>query len=847
MGPAYSQCDAYCSRAQANLHSAFGAFAELSADGLTLLVAVPLKRHADNTPPGQTFLTPPPQAGAVWVFSAPEGGWSAAPDPTLYWTEIAAQANARDVVTHYSPGPNRRVETADAELLPVAWSVQRAANDGFGEPAHLSADGNTVAVIRRTGANPSIAYIFEKPTDGWASSSTATATITLGVSGNTAEGRLGADLNADGSRLLVMDELLDRAGEGATDNVGGTLVFERSGDSWSSEGAAGDGVVVRADAARIIYMPNPQAGAKGGRPVYDNAGAFAAFGETDYDNAATVTPRVYAPITDFCSDRTLNDVSTTTCTLPLGNTAVSVPAGTPDGSFIISGRVNTRFGDGTQPSGGVRGSLEVAIGKVKEVDSAALSIATDIGDPTRTGDEKPYPSLLRTQGESTRLRLSILNENGTASHAGSVAAVLVSSSAGNLGLVDATFVGESCSGISCQLDNTKINADNADRLLITLSHAGKPATAEVFATVFSTTGESFDTSTVSIALAGPADSIAIAAPTSGVLNVDTSAEDDDGVASDDEDNRDRLLLAVTAADAAGNDVALPAGARRSNLIGPDGASVAAGGGVRVIFPHRPDPDERVSDAEGDNAPILNAADAQQVRIDIDRPATNPLPSGEYTLELWVGEKKAEQTFTVSGGPVAGGISLSDPGEVSVGDNFTVTATFNDASGVPVPNGTVVDWPEILSTGGTGAIVVQTSKDTRTTDGRASASWRAVNPGSVVVTAGAGCEERATSAGGSVTVCSVSGVQLVSIQPAAATPTSPVDSLTSREPGGLSSWLGEGRTSAAELLAALDGVDSILIWLHGGWVRYGVADGQEIPGSRHFHINPGAILWLGGGD
>ena len=234
------------------------------------------------------------------------------------------------------------METADAELLPVAWSVQRAANDGFGEPAHLSADGNTVAVIRRTGANPSIAYIFEKPADGWASSSTAM--ITLGVSGNTAEGRLGADLNADGSRLLVMDKLLDRAGEGATDNVGGVLVFDRSGARWSSEGAAGDGVVVRADAARTIYLPNPQAGAKGGRPVYDNA--------------ATVTPRVYAPITDFCSDRTLNDVSTTTCTLPLGNTAVSAPAGTSDGSFIISGRVNTRFGDGTQPRAATAHSRE---------------------------------------------------------------------------------------------------------------------------------------------------------------------------------------------------------------------------------------------------------------------------------------------------------------------------------------------------------------------------------------------------------------------------------------------------------------------------------------------------------
>ena len=454
---------------------------------------------------------------------------------------------------------------------------------------------------------------------------------------------------------------------------------------------------------------------------------------------------------------------------------------------------------------------------------------------------EPYPANVPVGGE-TKFRLKILNENGAASAEGSIGSILLTTSAGSL----STRIGGGCvggGGAACQIPVSTITAANADQIDVVLTHPGpnKSGRAEVRASVLAIDGETFAPPALSIALAGPADSIAVAAPTSGVLNVNTSATDNDGQDSDEADNRDQLLLAVTALDAAGNNVALPAGARRSNLIGPDGASVAAGS-VRVIFPHRADPDDRAID--GENAPILNAAGAQQVRIDIDRPATNPLPSGEYTLELWAGEKKAEQTFIVSGGPVADGISLSDPGELSVGDSFSITASFNDASGVAVPNGTLVDWPEILSTGGAGAIVVQTSKQTRTQNGQASASWRAVNPGSVVVTAGASCEERTTSAGGSVTVCSVSGVRLVNIQPAAAAPTSPADSLTNREPGGLSTWLGEGRTSAAELLNALDGVNSILIWLHGGWVRYGAVNGQEIPGSSHFHIHPGAILWLG---
>ena len=846
-GGAYNQCDAYCSSAAATFDSHFGNAVELSADGATLVVAAPNKRFASNTPGGVGFTTPttPIWAGSVWVFTAPEGGWSAAPDATTGKTLIAAAANAGswDPTMHYSPGPAKRIESADAELTPAAWGATRTAQEFFGHPVNISADGETIVATARRNASPnSHVYIFEKPAGGWATSSSPTATIVLDNDDATNDdlaGIWGTDINHDGRRILIEDAQADRTTPAPTlENAGLVYVFSRPAGGWASS-------LTEDDSDQIFRSPTPQANGQFSAPLYNNAGTLAVFADTDYNGITGTAPKFFLEEEGIeCADRTLDGSSTTTCPLSLGNTAVTVPAGTPDGSFIISGRVNARFSDGEEAEN-VRGSLEVTIGKVTEVASVELAIANNPGDPEVTGDaaEGPYPSVLRTQGDSTRLQLRILNENGQASHAGSVAAVLISSSAGNLGVVDTTLRGEACTGISCQLDNTKINASNADRLLITLSHNGRAGSADVRATVFSTTGESFETSTVSIALAGPAESIALAAPTSGVLNVNTVTRDNDGVEQDDEDNRDRLLLALTAQDTAGNNVALPAGARRSKVLDPNGAALPPGS-LRVIFPHRPDPTERATAAGGTNAPILTAARAEQVRIDIDRPATNPLPSGEYTLQFWAGAKMTEQTFTVSGGPVADGISLSDPGVVGVGESFTVTATFNDASGVAVPNGTVVDWPEILSTGGAGQLVVQTSKDTRTSDGQASASFLAVNSGSVVVTAGADCRSVTASSGASATICNVSGVRLVNIQAAAAAATNLVDGLSRRAPGGLSTWLGESRTSAAELLSALDGVNSILIWLNGSWVRYGVANGQRIPGSIDFNINTGAVLWLG---
>ena len=843
--------DSYCGRANANKDALFGTKLELSADGNTLVVTLASKSNADST--AGNALVSGTRRGSVKIFTAPTGGWSAVPEAS--GTLLAADSSTAFVATtHKSPGPDKRVESAAAELTPVAWSETRSDEQNFGHQAHISADGSTVVVGALNGGDGSTSsqvFVYERPDDGtWVDDSSPDATISIGTTGTTVEGAYGIDVNYNGGRVLFEKQ---DATVGTVTRAGVVYVFEPNSGGWAAQDSTDDdtanpdGIYVVGDAVRTITAPTPTQDAFFAAPLYNNAGTLIAWADTDYWAVDYLTPnpapKIYASA-DICTARTLDALTTTTCTLDLGDTSVTVPAGTPDGTFTISGRVNATFSDGTAIANGARGSLEVTIGKVKEVDSATLALATDPGNAEVTGDEKPYPALLRTSGETTRLLLRILNENGAASHAGSVAAVLVTSNAGELGLLDSNLRGDDCGGISCQLDATKINAGNADRLVITLAHQGKAATAEVRATVFSTAGDSFETAPVSVALAGPADSIAVASTTSGVLNVDAVGTDADGEEIDSEDTRDELTLAVTATDSAGNDVALPTGARRTNVLDPDGKRVAASA-IQVVWPHRADPNSPATGATAatPNVPILNAAGKQQVRINVNSPSTAPLKSGEYTLELWAGVKKAERTFNVSGGATE--ISLSGPASVTVGETFTVTASFQDASGTAVPNGTMVDWPEIVTATGTGQLVVLSSKDTRTTDGEASASWLAVNTGSVVVTAGADCTSALNAQGASVATCSVSGVQLVNVQAVAtaAASTNPADDLTERNPGALSVWLGSGRTSAGELLSNLPGVNGILLWLNGQWVRYGVADGREIPGSTNFEVNPGSVLWL----
>ncbi len=540
-----------------------------------------------------------------------------------------------------------------------------------------------------------------------------------------------------------------------------------------------------------------------------------------------------------CTGVTIDGPTTWTCELETEDSTIVVP----DGAFTIRGAVEIE---------GItyHGSLDVTVADIDEVASATLDFATDIapGDsrdtPTRnwTGDDQPYPSRLAA-GERTRLRLSVLNENETASAAGSIASILLTTTAGSLSLLSPEGDCLGGGGRSCQLPVNLLNGVNSDNIQLELAHSGEAAQAAVRATVIANDGEAFSPEPLSVTMLGTAQTLVISEPDSPILNVGTP----DAFNPMHTDDRDLLTLSVTALDAAGNMVPVPAGARRGELRGPDGEVVVSSAsdgaatriGARVDWPLRwrgygiPGVSEDILRDADDAVPgtqpriLLDPDGNLQAQIDVDALSTRPLTAGEYTLKLTAGRLSATQRIIVSSEPAA--VSLSKPqsdGAAAPGGVITVTATVTDADGNQAPDGTPVTWAEPRLVGES-PVLVQVSIDRTTTDGTASASYQVVGFGSSYLRASAGTG---------------TDVQLFNAPAPAAPPPDPAAALTRRAPGGVSVWLGEGQTTASALLAGIPHATSIRTLRAGLWLRYGVVDGREVPGSIDFIVRPGDILW-----
>ena len=532
-----------------------------------------------------------------------------------------------------------------------------------------------------------------------------------------------------------------------------------------------------------------------------------------------------------CSASSSDDIVTQTCSLwfDQGSTrttvpAITVPDGASDGEFVISASATVNGVAYTD-------ALTVTVREVDEVAQVALDFATRHDAVV----DAPYPSSI-APGETTRLRLSVLNENGEASgpdDADGVASILFTTTAGAFSrgafapvwLIESfrpplvTYRAANCEGgngqQTCSVDLTNLSADNADRIVITLAHPGadKAGTAQVRATVITNDGESFRPPPLSVTFTGEAASLAISEPTGSLLRATTDANDD----------RDTLKLTVSAADAAGNDVEIPYRAPHAVVRGPDGKVVTSG--VSVVWT------EDGNDA--DNAHdrfVRNTADAVEATVRVTAAAADPLETGVYTLELRTAGQSATREFTVVG--EADSVALSEPeGELRVGGTVSFTATLRDAEGNPAPDGTPVSWAE-RSTGET-AVLVQLTADRATTGGAATATFLAVNFGSAVVSAESG-EAR-----------EVALLSIVAPQTTVATAErEPQESLSNLGAPGIATWQGESEIKASALLDALSGISSIQLWVINRWFRYAVADGQAIPGSSDFAIQPGAVLWLG---
>lgn len=102
-----------------------------------------------------------------------------------------------------------------------------------------------------------------------------------------------------------------------------------------------------------------------------------------------------------------------------------------------------------------------------------------------------YPSTIAA-GQSTKLRLAILDQDGEAVAGGSLASILVTTTVGSLSAAVGCIGG---GGLACQLPSSAITTSNADRLDVTLAHpgGGESGRTSLRATVLAADGQSFST------------------------------------------------------------------------------------------------------------------------------------------------------------------------------------------------------------------------------------------------------------------------------------------------------------------------------------------------------------------
>ena len=565
-----------------------------------------------------------------------------------------------------------------------------------------------------------------------------------------------------------------------------------------------------------------------------------------------------------------------TCPLDLGDSAaITIPAGTPAGTYTISAALSI---NGRQYTDTMEFTI-VEPGSIDEVAEVRLDFAPQERGPNR-GD--PYPSAI-APGQSTKLRLTSLNEHGAASATGSIASILLTAAAGTL----STSLGDGCApagGRICRIPVSAVTASNAHQIPITITHPGpnKAGTTTVEATLISSDGEAFTPPPLTITFKGAAASLAISEPPTGLLGSAT-----------DNDDRDQLKLTVTAADAAGNDVELPYRAPRATIKNADGNQITSG--ISVVWTEDGPDDDETHDRFA-----RNAANAVEATITATAAAAAPLTPGEYTLELRTDNKTATRKFTIVG-PVRS-VALGDPqGDLQVNGTITLTATIRDAEDALVPDGTPVEWNSLNA--GETTVLVQLRADRSTTNGAATAQFWAVNPGTATITAradniadlawvripttpaaatagagaagsgaagtgadgaagsgaggaagsagsgsagadgSAGSGSAGTGAAGSAadgaagTGADGSGSAGAADGSAAGGAAATAPPLTSTLPGSFSTYIGAAPTTAAALLNDLPGVLSISYWSGRGWSRY------TGPRSQNFPIPPNALLWL----
>ena len=543
---------------------------------------------------------------------------------------------------------------------------------------------------------------------------------------------------------------------------------------------------------------------------------------------------------------------------------ITIPSGTPTGTFTISASAQV----GGQSTSG---SLLVAIGGSAPPTSTPTPTTADGVGEVRfdfvQGSGQPAPTL--SAGESTTLRLAILDRDGAAAAARSIASILVTTTAGRL----SAPVGGGCAGsLACQLPVSAINASNADRLDVTLTHPGGDVSgrASIQATVLSVTGERFAPPALTVTLAGVREPSTEAG---GNFSISLSlvGKPDNTVAA----NSQAVTVAASLVydgDSQGpyniSDLVLrisgslewDSNGRSSLRIADQAVScTAAGGQVRC-------PLSLVSDGFNPEITIPSGTPAGTFTISASAQVGGQTASG--SLLVTIGDSAAPEPTTTP--PVAGPgsefafvIGLVDRANSTVAPGETIEVSAGLAyvgsgvgsrtvSGVTLRVSGGFEW----ESNGRGSLAVSDQTVACVTDGDQIVCPLDLQPGGATAQivipagtpAGAFVISGAATVGGREDRDALRVVVTDAVDEAASrtdTLEATAEPLSSRTPNNYAAYLSNTATTASALLAELDGVSALFVWSGGGWISYGVAGGVVVPGSIEADIVRGTVLWLGG--
>ena len=513
---------------------------------------------------------------------------------------------------------------------------------------------------------------------------------------------------------------------------------------------------------------------------------------------------------------------------------------------------------GVRPAWGLRGSV-VTNGNSRPANTHAVRLFEAFGT-ARVGvesinqltgislDRKPnangiVPTTpIRIGSTGSEIRLALRNANGRPSQLSAVSAITITVIGGGtlsgLGCTNAS----SCSILTASgplFDAVKANPAATSQIDLQYNAPSKAGKVSIRATVVGANGATFP-ETLDLVISGNARELATGGE---LLRVHSSATDGD--------DRDKILIPVTATDGSGNAAPLPLNAAVT-VKRADGTALPAASHTAAV-----------KCEDEDDPPRLKC----NVEIIVTASASDPLDSGAYTAEVTgSGIGRTELSFAVGGPAAAVALAVPDvlPG---LAQTFTATASAVDAAGVPVADGTWIVFDTTATGGGSPSSVVTSpgeetvdhdgdaetaavrQRRAQTKNGQASANVTVVGNGVAVLTATTGFGPTLQSANEALDTRTAAAPGAGAAAGAVARV---LDySTPDAEPatGALATYRGDATTAADVLLGHAEApADASIVWLWNGveWIRYGeTADGGPIPGSRSFFILPSDTVWFGG--